>query len=174
VHQASAAVHAVHAVQLTKELQLARERLVLAREEERRRLRHDLHDGLAPTLAAIQERAMQFSSESGVTVDVRSIQPLSPLPAAVDVVAYRITLEALMNVVRHAAARHCLIELSADAKQLAIRITDDGQGLRPDLHAGLGLASMRDRAGELGGTCTIEDAEPHGTRVIARLPPISR
>lgn len=45
---------ALHATQLTAELQASRERLVLAREEERRRIRNDLHDGLAPTLSSLQ------------------------------------------------------------------------------------------------------------------------
>jgi signal transduction histidine kinase len=226
-HQAAAAVHAA---QLTNELQHARERLVLAREEERRRLRHDLHDELAPTLAAlsltsarasdrlatdpavarglldqlrnglracvgdvrrlaydlrppvldelgllaaIQERAAQFHSDSGLIVEVHASQPLPPLPAAVEVAAYRIALEALMNVVRHSGAHRCVVELSVD-QQFELRVTDDGQGVPPESRAGLGLASMRERASELGGTCAIEAAEPHGTRVIARLPLISR
>lgn len=226
-HQAAAAVHAV---QLTNDLQHARERLVLAREEERRRLRHDLHDELGPTLAAlsltsarasdrlasdpvaargllvqlrdglracvgdvrrlaydlrppvldelgllaaIQERAAQFNSDSGMTIEVQSPQSLPPLPAAVEVAAYRIALEALMNVVRHSGARRCVIELSVD-DQLQLRVTDDGNGVSPESHPGLGLASMRERASELGGTCAIEAAEPHGMRVIARLPLATR
>jgi len=56
--QASAAVHGVRLMNdlrgLTADLQVSRERLVLAREEERRRIRNDLHDGLAPTLSSLQ------------------------------------------------------------------------------------------------------------------------
>ncbi|MDQ3657134.1 MAG: LuxR C-terminal-related transcriptional regulator [Chloroflexota bacterium] len=82
---------ATHAVLLTGEVQRSRERLVTAREEERRRLRRDLHDGVGPSLASI-------------------------------------TLEALINVLRHAAARTCLVRLSLAGDCLVVELTDDGRG----------------------------------------------
>jgi signal transduction histidine kinase len=213
-------------VRLTADLQRSRERLVTAREEERRRLRRDLHDGLGPALAsltlkldaarnllardpaatgalllelktqtqtaiadirrlvydlrppaldelglisAIREHAARDVSATGLHVSVEAPDHLPPLPAAVEVAAYRIALEAMTNVVRHAHARQCVIRLSlADALQL--EIMDDGLGLAAGRPAGVGLHSMRERAAELGGTCVIGPGPGGGTRVVARLP----
>jgi signal transduction histidine kinase len=215
---------AVHGVQLTLELQRAREQLVLAREEERRRLRHDLHDELAPTLAALSLLAARAAER--LEHDPSSAQPLvdelraglrrsvgdvrrlahdlrppvldelglvgalrewsgqlggplqvtvaaddvPPLPAAVEVAAYRIVLEAVMNALRHARARTCMVELAREGRALRIDVRDDGVGLDPTAGAGVGLRSMRERATELGGVCTIEAAPGGGTLVRARLP----
>ena len=94
---------------------------------------------------------------------------LPSLPAAVEVAAFRIALEALTNVVRHAHARTCHIRLElTDALQL--EISDDGTGLPDSLRSGVGLTSMRERAAELGGECRIESDPAGGTRVLARLP----
>jgi len=220
---------AAHAVQLTTELRRARERLVTAREEERRRLRRDLHDGLGPTLAAlnlqagvvrtlipqdpeqastlvaewrctlhaviadirrlvyelrppaldelgligaIREQAAQYSRHAGthglpITVEVPDRLPT--LPAAVEVAAYRIAQEALANVARHAQARTCQVRLWID-DALHLEITDDGIGLLPEHRVGVGLLSMRERAEELGGSCTIEQASTLGTCVCVQLP----
>ena len=220
---------AAHAVQLTAALQQSRERLVTAREEERRRLRRDLHDGLGPTLAAlnlqagavrtlipqdpaeattlvtewrttlraviadirrlvydlrppaldelgligaIREQAVQYSTQagtSGLQMVVEAPDRLPPLPAAVEVATYRIALEALTNVARHAQARTCHVRLWLD-DALRLEIIDDGVGLSEEHRAGVGMLSMRERAEELGGSCKIEPAIPRGTRVYARLP----
>ncbi|MGH7753121.1 MAG: sensor histidine kinase, partial [Gemmatimonadales bacterium] len=165
-------------MRLTAALQRSRERLVAAREEERRRLRRDLHDGLGPALAAqtlkvgsarallgrnpamaeaqlvelehdieaaltdirrlvydlrppaldelglagaIRERAAQFNPHPGMLdqenqlcIPADAPERLPPLPAAVEVAAYRITQEAMNNVVRHARARRCRVRLALD------------------------------------------------------------
>jgi len=221
---------AVHAVRLTADLQRSRERLVTAREEERRRLRRDLHDGLGPQLAgltlrletarnrlapdpladsllsdltertqaavrdirrlvyalrppalddlglvsALREGAAQYGvpGTGGMDVTVEAPDGLPPLPAAVEVAAYRIAQEALTNVVRHAGARSCAVALLYDdaAAVLTVTVTDDGRGPPADARAGVGLTSMRERAEELGGTLRVEAAPGSGTRVAASLP----
>jgi signal transduction histidine kinase len=216
---------AAYAVRLTADLQRSRERLVNAREEERRRLRRDLHDGLGPQLAtltlkldaarnllgtepqaadtllaglktqvqaaisdirhlvydlrppaldelglipAIREGTTNYS-QNGLSVFVEVPRSLPPLPAAVEVAAYRIVQEALTNVVRHAKAQACRVRLSID-HELELEIIDDGVGLPEERHAGVGLSSIRERAAELGGTCLAESLSGGGTRVLARLP----
>lgn len=228
---------AVHAVRLTADLQRSREQLVTAREEERRRLRRDLHDGLGPALAAqmlkvgfarslipsdpikanavlseletdletaltdirrlvyslrppalddlglvaaIQATAAQYRTgqteagvsrrHAGLAVIVEAPHALAPLPAAVEVAAYRIVQEALTNVVRHAAATSCRVKLWVDDGCLSIEIIDDGVGLPTERRAGVGLASMRERAAELGGKFLIETPAGGGTRLLACLP----
>jgi len=228
-HQAGVAAHAVR---LTGDLQRSRERLVTALEEERRRLRRDLHDGLGPEIAsqtlkleaahdalpadphraaellvellgqsqtmlaevrrlvyalrppaldelglvgAVREQAAQCGL-ADLQVSLSAPQPLPPLPAAVEVAAYRIIQEALTNVLRHAQARSCSIAIKLASQDeppmLCVEIRDDGVGLPPQHRAGVGLSSMRERAEELGGWCRAE-AGPHGgTCVSAGLPAV--
>jgi signal transduction histidine kinase len=94
------------------------------------------------------------------------------LPAAVEVAAYQIAQEALTNVARHAQAERCQLRLALDeaAGLLCLEVADDGQGLPPVRHAGIGLGSMRERAAELGGICTIAPGPNGGTIVRACLP----
>jgi len=228
--QAGVAVHAVRLTidlqRLTADLQHSRQRLVTAREEERRRLRRDLHDGLGPTLAslaqrldtargllprdpdaatallgdlkaqtkaaladirrvayalrppaldelglvpALREHAAHYTQSNGLRVALEAPEQLPPLPAAVEVAAYHIALEALTNVARHAQAQSCRIRLSL-ADGLCLEIADDGCGLPTGCRAGVGLTAMRERAAELGGVCRIELGATHGTCVWARLP----
>jgi signal transduction histidine kinase len=111
------------------------------------------------------------------TLQIEITEPeggLPPLSAAVEVAAYRIVLEALTNVIRHAQAGRCMIRFSLDQKNsnqtLQIEIQDDGMGLPSTRRAGVGTRSMRERAEELGGTCIIESGLGGGTRVCVKIP----
>jgi two-component system NarL family sensor kinase len=211
---------ALHATALAEEVQGSRERIVAAREEERRRLHRDLHDGLGPTLTGAGYKADAacnvLTTEPGraaallddlrhdigtaiddvrrvvyalrppaldqfglvgalrrhcdglpLTVVVDAPDHLPALPAAVEVAAYRIVTEALTNVTRHAAAHSVRITLTVDTA-LEVSIVDDGTR-DAAWRDGVGLASMRERAAELGGTCTAGPT-PAGGRVEAVLP----
>jgi signal transduction histidine kinase len=102
---------------------------------------------------------------------------IQSLPAAVEVAAYRILTEAIVNVVRHSKATSCRVKLWISTEPeaaLLLEVTDNGTGVLPRgrerRSGGLGLHSMRERASELGGSCRIEANENGGTRVLAYLP----
>jgi signal transduction histidine kinase len=87
----------------------------------------------------------------------------------VEVAAYCIALEAMTNVVHHAQASRCTVCLALN-DVLQLEITDDGLGLAEDSVPGVGLASMRERAAELGGTFELQSTPDAGTRIIVSLP----
>lgn len=93
-----------------------------------------------------------------------SANELPRIGAAVEVAAYRICLEALTNVVRHAHATSAELTLTATADSLTIELVDDGKatGL---WQPGTGITSMRERAALVGGTLTAADQ-----KVLANLP----
>jgi signal transduction histidine kinase len=142
-----------------------------------RRLVYDLRPpvlderGLAEAI-----RAHLLNSQSGgLQIEVGELPiGLPPLPAAVEVAAYRIALEALTNVIRHAQAGHCTIRFAqignGGTTALQIEIVDDGIGLPRELRVGVGLRSMRERAEELGGTYVLESGMGGGTRVCVKIP----
>jgi trans-2,3-dihydro-3-hydroxyanthranilate isomerase len=212
---------------LSVSLQRARERLIAAREEERRRLRRDLHDGLGPALTAaalkidlidtllpqdsrrlrellgelrtevgasiddirrlvydlrppaldelgligaLRERAAHFAGAAGEGLAISVVGPdeLPPLPAAVEVAAYRIAVEAITNAARHSGARHCRVRIAVE-RDLELEVSDDGRWQR-GADGGTGLASIRERAAELGGQCIAGPTDRGGGRVSARIP----
>jgi signal transduction histidine kinase len=119
----------------------------------------------AGLVGALQRAATRLAG----TVDVRVEAPteLPPLPAAVEVAAYRITTEALANIVRHARATQATIRISADT-QLRLSITDDGPP-GAQWHPGVGLTSITERAAEVGGSCRAGPTSAGGA-VTAVLP----
>jgi signal transduction histidine kinase len=120
-------------------------------------------------LSAIEEQAKAFAVE-GLQVYVDSPSRLPTLNAAVEVAAYRIALEALANVVRHANAKQCWVRIKHETDLLRVEVLDDGSGLPTSYKPGVGLASMRQRALELGGECRLQSAPEAGMLVTALLP----
>jgi len=134
-----------------------------------RRLVHDLRPPALDELGlvgALRRHADQLGTGTPA-VDVDAPDELPPLPAAVEVAAYRIGAEALTNAVRHAGAAHVALRIAvADALELEVR--DDGR--TGDVWApGVGLTSITERAAELGGSVRVAPGTGGG-RVVARLP----
>jgi len=116
---------------------------------------------------AIRRHAASVSTAPlEVCVDVDG---LPPLPPEVETAAYRITQEALTNVIRHADAHHARVCLTASGTALTVSVVDDGHGISVPAHDGVGLTSMRQRAEALDGTLHV-DTTARGTTVVATLP----
>jgi signal transduction histidine kinase len=116
---------------------------------------------------AVRQTVAELTGSVHVTV---APVDLPALPAAVEVAAYAIVREALTNVVRHAGATHAAVRLDVDGPRLVVEVADDGCGLPGAVTTGVGLASTRERAQELGGTCAVAAQPGGGTVVSARLP----
>ncbi len=213
---------ALSVVRAAEAAQTSRERLLVAREEERQRLYRDLHDGLGPGLAGARQRietavhlgdahpveSTRLLEEAAdaidsMLVDVRAlvhglrppaldelgladavrhaVRPLAAgggarievrdapdAPAAVEVAAYRIAVEAVTNAVRHSGAARIEVTFEEAGAALVVEVSDDGRGV-DGAPEGRGRRSMRERAEELGGSLAVRDAHP-GTVVHARLP----
>ena len=122
--------------------------------------------GLVP---ALRQQAVGLRNRAGepVAVDVTAPDEFPDLPAAVEVAAYRIVTEALTNVARHSTSASASVRLDPAADGLHLEVTDLGRS--GAWRAGVGLASMRERATELGGTLEAGPG-PSGGRVAALLP----
>ena len=95
-----------------------------------------------------------------------------PLPAAVDLAAYRIIQESLTNTIRHAGPATAAVALGYASHELHIDVTDTGRGqaVIAGNGDGHGLAGMRERAAAVGGTVEAGPGPAGGFRVAARLP----
>ena len=120
---------------------------------------------------AVAELGRELAVPAGLALDLDLPDQHPPLPAAVEVAAYRVTQEAITNIVRHAAAKSCGVSAAVSDHRLVLEVRDDGCG-GAGVNGGLGLRSMRERAGEIGGTLDLASA-PDGTRVTLSLPLIA-
>jgi signal transduction histidine kinase len=122
--------------------------------------------GLAP---ALQEICAAYQHRLGVTVDA-SLDDVT-VPAPVEHALLRITQEACTNAVRHGHARRLAVSMTRQDGHVELAVRDTGTGFDPAApHTGSGLAHIRDRVAELGGTVDIDSAPGRGTALTVWVP----
>lgn len=123
--------------------------------------------------AAIEWELTEFSRRSVIPCRIIRLDEIVNLTGAQNTTLFRILLEALTNIVRHAAATEVELILQRDAHQVTLMVRDNGRGLggvnQEDPNA-LGLLGMRERARLVGGDVTITDNSGAGTTVRVRIP----
>ncbi len=132
-------------------------------------LRPSMLDDLG-LIAALQWQAREVSRTSNVSVQVNAESVPEDLPDEHRTCIYRITQEALRNVVRHAKAKNVQIHLHRGSSSLLLTIQDDGQGFMPERDRGLGLLGMEERVRHLQGSFRIESTPGVGASVMVELP----
>jgi signal transduction histidine kinase len=122
----------------------------------------------------LRRQAERFSAETGVDVRLALDLPdeeVAALPQGQQVVLLRVAQESLANVRKHAGATQVRITLGMSAVGVGIEIRDDGLGFEPEAPAtGFGLAAMRGRVEESGGSVQIDSTPGQGTRVQVLIP----
>lgn len=130
------------------------------------------HDGASlspqPGLADLSTLVANVN-DAGLTVDLRVEGAPAPLPAALDLTAYRIAQEALTNVLKHAGAAEAQLTLRYGPRAVEIEVCDNGNGRGGGNGTGHGLVGMRERAALWGGRLDA-GRTPAGWRVLAWLP----
>ena len=125
-------------------------------------------------LEALRKHAAAVQGRELLQVDVRAPAPdaLPRLKPAAEEALYRITQEALHNVVKHAGATRVEVEIQAQAGFVVLRVGDDGAGFDPaTVPAGhMGLGTMRERTQALGGEYRIASRPGAGTTLTVRVP----
>jgi NarL family two-component system sensor histidine kinase LiaS len=122
--------------------------------------------GLAP---ALREICAAYHDRLGVSVEA-SLDDVS-VPAPVEHALLRITQEACANAVRHGDARRLAVSMTRQNGHVEPAVRDSGTGFDPAApHAGSGLAHIRDRVAELGGTVDIDSAPGRGAALTVRVP----
>lgn len=123
-----------------------------------------------PALDELGLRAGLAAFAASVSVGAQVTAPERIRPGVIEVAVYRITVEALLNIERHAEASRAVIDVHLDDARWMLDIDDDGRGLAADTAAGVGMLSMRERAEELGGRLWLGRSPLGGVRVHAELP----
>jgi signal transduction histidine kinase len=127
--------------------------------------------GPAPGLAQL-DILVKTASEAGVPTTTSIVGTARPIPAAIDLAAYRIIQESLTNVVRHAGRATAEVTLAYEPSRIVIDVSDDGRGPLPGNGdaGGHGIAGIRERVGAAGGGVEVGQRNGRGFMLRAWLP----
>jgi len=124
--------------------------------------------------ASLRAHLLKTLADTSIFWSLECQQRLAGIPEEMAIAAFRITQEAVTNMLRHAQARNLRVRIQRRADGLALSISDDGQGFSPALDPGAqgqrGMAGMRERATLLGGHLSVDSDPGQGTHIQALLP----
>jgi signal transduction histidine kinase len=125
----------------------------------------------SPTLGRLDE-LVDWAAAGGLMVRVQRTGTPVPLPASIDLAAYRIVQEALTNAARHSGGSTALVRIAFGAHEVIVQVDDDGSaGTPPHVNgSGIGIVGMKERAHALGGELEAGLRPYGGFRVRACLP----
>lgn len=127
--------------------------------------------------SALARYAEEMSRQSGIPIDYQYLGPPGGhrLPGQVESICYRIVQEAVVNIIRHSQATRASLVVVWNNDSMTVLVEDNGRGFDSAVavHDGihnLGLTGMRERAGLVGGSCTVESEVGKGTAVRVLIP----
>ena len=124
--------------------------------------------------ASLRAHLLKTLANTSVNWSLDCQQRMTGIPEEMTVAAFRITQEAITNILRHAQAKNLLVRLQRLPEGLILVISDDGQGFVPADHPARegqrGMAGMSERVEQLGGTLKIVSEAGKGTHIEARFP----
>jgi signal transduction histidine kinase len=124
--------------------------------------------------ASLRAHLLKTLANTPVNWSLDCHQRMTGIPEEMTVAAFRITQEAVTNILRHAQAKNLLVRLQRLPEGLTLVISDDGQGFVPADHPARegqrGMAGMSERVEQLGGTLKVVSEAGKGTHIEARFP----
>ena len=124
--------------------------------------------------ASLRAHLLKTLENTSVHWSLECQQRLTGIPEEMAVAAFRITQEAVTNMLRHAQANNLMVRLQRLPEGLSLMILDDGLGFSPALNPGQegqrGMAGMSERIDQLGGTLCVSSQPGEGTRIDALFP----
>lgn len=126
--------------------------------------------------AALEQLVEQFQDEHGILISLEDDELPKPIDIDGSVVLFQAVRELMLNVVKHARARHIRVSINCRNNSIEITVQDDGAGFdvsrnafRPGREGGYGLFSIRERLEYLGGSLAVESLPGRGTRAALAL-----